>query len=163
MSRVALYPGTFDPITAGHCDIVQRGLQLFDTVVVAVAVNMRKTPMFTDEERKAMIAEVFADEPRVQVVGFEGLLVDYARAHNIKVVLRGLRAVSDFEYEFQMASMNRRICGEVDFAFLMTGEDHFYLSSSLIKEVALNGGEVEGMVPPTVHAHLIRRVAERTG
>lgn len=161
--RRAIYPGSFDPITEGHVDIIRRGLQVVDEIVVTVACNIRKTPMFSDAERIAMIEEVFADEPRVTVDGFEGLLVDYAKAHDVRVVLRGLRAVSDFEYEFQMASMNRRLSDEVDFIFMMTGEDHYYLSSSLIREVALNGGEITGMVPPSVEARLKAAVAARQG
>lgn len=155
--RTALYPGSFDPITNGHIDIVRRALRLFDRVVVAVACNIRKTPLFSDEERLAMIEEVFADEERVEVAGFTGLLVHYARRRGITTVIRGLRAVSDFEYEFQMASMNRRLDDEVDSIFMMTGEDHFFLSSSLIREVAANGGSVTGLVPPNVEARLRAR------
>jgi pantetheine-phosphate adenylyltransferase len=155
--RVALYPGSFDPITNGHVDIVRRALKLFDRVVVAVACNIRKTPLFADADRVAMIEEVFAGEGRVEVATFSGLLVEYARQRGIPTVIRGLRAVSDFEYEFQMASMNRRLADEVDSIFMMTGEDHFYLSSSLIREVAANGGDVSGFVPPNVEARLRAR------
>ncbi len=154
MRKVALYPGSFDPITLGHVDIVERALQVFDEVVVAVAVNMRKTPTFSGDERVDLIRATFADEPRVEVVSFSGLLVDYARARGIKTVLRGLRAVSDFEYEFQLASMNRRLTEEVDFIFMMTSEEHFFVSSSLVREVALNGGDVTQFVPPPVVAAL---------
>ncbi len=153
----ALYPGSFDPITEGHMDIVKRGLVIFDRVEIAVAVNLKKTPFFSDEERIEMIKEVFADEPRVIVTSFHGLLVDYARAHGTNTVLRGLRAVSDFEYEFQMASMNRRLTDEVDFMFLMTSEEHFFVSSSLVREVAINGGDVSELVPASV----ARRFKER--
>ncbi len=155
--RVALYAGSFDPITNGHVDIVHRSLKLFDRVVVAVACNIRKTPLFSDEERVAMIQEVFAGEDRVEVTGFSGLLVDYAHQRGFRFLIRGLRAVSDFEYEFQMASMNRRLSDQVDSIFMMTGEDHFYLSSSLIREVAANGGSVAEFVPPTVEARLRAR------
>ena len=155
--RTALYPGSFDPITSGHVDIVERGLTMFDRVVVTVASNIRKAPLFSAEERVAMIRETFIDEPRVEADMFSGLLVNYARKRGIGVVLRGLRAVSDFEYEFQMASMNRRLANDVDFIFMMTGEDHFFLSSSLIREVAANGGAIEGLVPTRVAAHLRRR------
>jgi pantetheine-phosphate adenylyltransferase len=155
--RIAVYPGSFDPITNGHIDIVHRSLKLFDRVVVAVACNIRKTPLFTDDERMAMIQEVFAGEDRVEVDGFTGLLVDYAHQRGFRFLIRGLRAVSDFEYEFQMASMNRRLSDQVDSIFMMTGEDHFYLSSSLIREVAANGGSVADFVPPTVEARLRAR------
>jgi len=155
--RIALYPGSFDPITTGHVDIIHRALQIFDAVEVGVAVNIRKTPTFDDNERIAMIRETFADEPRVQVSGFSGLLVDYARQRNIRSVIRGLRAVSDFEYEFQMASMNRRLTDEVDFFFLMTSEEHFFVSSSLVREVALNGGDVSRFVPEPVRSRLASR------
>lgn len=149
--RIALYPGTFDPITLGHVDIVHRGLEIFDSIEIAVAMNMKKTPSFSDEERVQMISETFAAEPRVRVTQFEGLLVDYARKQKIKTVLRGLRAMSDFEYEFQLASMNRRLTDAVDFLFLMTSEEHFFVSSSLVKEVASNGGDIAGLVPDAVY------------
>ncbi|MCB9538456.1 MAG: pantetheine-phosphate adenylyltransferase [Myxococcales bacterium] len=157
MRKVALYPGSFDPITLGHVDIVERALQVFDEVVVAVAVNIRKTPTFSGDERVDLIRATFADEPRVEVVSFSGLLVDYARERGIKTVLRGLRAVSDFEFEFQLASMNRRLTEEVDFIFMMTSEEHFFVSSSLVREVALNGGDVTQFVPPPVVAALRAR------
>ncbi len=155
--RVALYPVSFDPITTGHVDIVHRGLEMFDRIEVAVAVNIKKKPTFDDEERIEMIREAFADEPRVDVVQFSGLLVDYAQKRNIRAVLRGLRAMSDFEYEFQMASMNRRLTDKVDYVFLMTSEEHFFVSSSLVREVALNRGCVTGLVPPGVERRLIDR------
>ncbi len=157
MRKVALYPGSFDPITLGHVDIVERALQVFDEVVVAVAVNIRKTPTFSGDERVDLIRATFVDEPRVEVVSFSGLLVDYARTRGIKTVLRGLRAVSDFEFEFQLASMNRRLTEEVDFIFMMTSEEHFFVSSSLVREVALNGGDVTQFVPPPVVAALRAR------
>ena len=152
-----LYPGSFDPITDGHVDIIQRSLAVFDRVVVAVAVNIRKTPTFPDDERVAMIAETFADEPRVEVDKFSGLLVDYARDRGISTVLRGLRAMSDFEFEFQMASMNRRLTDAVDYIFMMTSEEHFFVSSSLVREVAVNGGDVSGLVPAAVQTRLAKR------
>ncbi len=155
--RIALYPGSFDPITSGHVDIIHRGLSIFDRIEVAIAVNIRKTPTFPDDERMAMIREIFADEPRVEVAQFSGLLIDYARKRGITSVLRGLRAISDFEFEFQMASMNRRLTDEVDFVFLMTSEEHYFVSSSLIREVALNGGDVTGLVPEPV----LRRLQAR--
>lgn len=155
--RIALYPGSFDPITSGHVDIIHRGLSIFDRIEVAIAVNIRKTPTFPDDERLAMIREIFADEPRVEVAQFSGLLIDYARKRGITSVLRGLRAISDFEFEFQMASMNRRLTDEVDFVFLMTSEENYFVSSSLIREVAINGGDVTGLVPEPV----LRRLQAR--
>jgi pantetheine-phosphate adenylyltransferase len=160
--RVAIYPGSFDPITNGHVDIIRRGLSIFDQVVVAVAVNLRKTPMFTDQERVELLRETFAEEPRVEIDVFQGLLVEYARRRGIQTVLRGLRAVSDFEYEFQMASMNRRLSQDVDYLFMMTSEDQYYVSSTLIREVAANGGSVAGLVPPAVEARLYERFGRPT-
>jgi len=157
--RVALYPGSFDPITMGHVDIVRRGLVVFDRIVVAVAVNVRKTPTFPDEERVALIQAAFAGNPAVEVVTFTGLLVDYCRQRGITTVLRGLRAVSDFEFEFQLASMNRRLTDAVDYIFMMTSEEHYYISSSLVREVAFNGGDVTGMVPEAVNDALRLRFA----
>lgn len=157
--RVALYPGSFDPITAGHVDIIRRGLEIFDRIEIAVAVNIRKTPTFSDDERVLMLREVFPHEPRVEVVQFSGLLIDYARKRGIRSVLRGLRAISDFEYEFQLASMNRRLTDEVDFVFLMTSEENYFVSSSLVREVAMNGGDVTGLVPEPVARRLAARFA----
>jgi pantetheine-phosphate adenylyltransferase len=154
--RTALYPGTFDPITLGHVDIVHRGLEIFESIEISVAKNMKKTPSFSDDERVQMISETFANEPRIRVTQFEGLLVDYARKQNITTVLRGLRAMSDFEYEFQLASMNRRLTDAVDFLFLMTSEEHFFVSSSLVKEVACNGGDISGLVPASVYQRYSR-------
>ena len=148
--RVALYPGSFDPITKGHMDIIERGLGIFDRVEIAVAVNVNKEPFFEDAERVQMIKDLFAHEPRIGVVQLSGLLVDFATKNNFKTVLRGLRAVSDFEYEFQMASMNRRLTDAVDFVFLMTSEEHFFISSSLVREVAINGGDISEFAPPVV-------------
>lgn len=154
--RTALYPGTFDPITLGHVDIVHRGLEIFESIEISVAKNMKKTPAFSDDERVRMISETFANEPRIRVTQFDGLLVDYARKQNITTVLRGLRAMSDFEYEFQLASMNRRLTDAVDFLFLMTSEEHFFVSSSLVKEVASNGGDISGLVPASVYQRYSR-------
>ena len=158
--RIALYPGSFDPITLGHADIVNRALSNFDQIEIGIAVNIRKTPTFSVEDKVAMIRETFPDENRVIISQFSGLLVDYARSRNIKTVIRGLRAVSDFEYEFQMASMNRRLTDEVDFLFLMTSEEHFFVSSSLVREVAANGGDVSRFVPPVVARKLAERFAQ---
>ena len=160
--RSALYPGSFDPITTGHVDIIHRALEIFDHVEIGVAVNINKKPTFSDDMRIEMIKETFAGDSRVSVSAFSGLLVDYARQRGIRTVIRGLRAVSDFEYEFQMASMNRRLTDQVDFFFLMTSEEHFFVSSSLVREVALNGGDVERFVPQAVHQRLKDRFVNQS-
>ena len=151
---LAVYPGTFDPITNGHADILRRSLGIFDHVVVALAENVRKAPLFSLDERKSMILEALDGDSRIEVDAFQGLLVDYCRRRNAAVVIRGLRALADFEYEFQLAHMNRHLAPEVETMFLMTSEDSFYVSSSLVKEVALMGGDVSRMVPPSVAAAL---------
>src|SRR3954470_5671650 len=147
--RVAIYPGSFDPLTNGHLSLIQRGLEMFDRLVVAIVVNPKKTPLFTMEERRALIREAVPDE-RVEVDSFEGLLVEYARRRGVNVLLRGLRALSDFDYEFQMANMNRKLAPKVETVFMMTGEDYFYISSQLVREVASFGGDVAGLVPDNV-------------
>jgi pantetheine-phosphate adenylyltransferase len=147
---LAVYPGTFDPITNGHVDIVRRSLNIFDRVVVALAENVRKSPLFSLEERRTMIVEALGREPRVEVDAFQGLLAEYCRRRSAAVVIRGLRALADFEYEFQTAHMNRRLAPDVETLFLMTGEESFYVSSSLVREVALMGGDVSALVPPGV-------------
>jgi pantetheine-phosphate adenylyltransferase len=160
MSRrvnLAVYPGSFDPITNGHVDILRRSLQIFDRVVVALAENVRKTPLFTFEERRVQIAEALGSAPGLEVDAFQGLLADYCRRRGATVMIRGLRAIADFEYEFQLAHMNRRLAPEVETLFLMTGEESFYVSSSLVKEVALMGGDVSRMVPPGVAAALTEK------
>jgi pantetheine-phosphate adenylyltransferase len=150
---VAIYPGTFDPITNGHVDIVRRALALFDRVIVAVAENVRKAPLFTLDERRAMIRASVGDDPRTEVDSFTGLLVDYARRRQARAVIRGLRALADFEYEFQFAHMNRHLAPDVETIFLMTSEESFYVSSSLVKEVATMGGDISRIVPaPVVEA-----------
>jgi pantetheine-phosphate adenylyltransferase len=151
-SNVAIYPGSFDPITNGHVDLVKRTLRVFDKVVVAIATNPDKDhSLFTVKERLQMIHEVFADlQGRVEADSFQGLLVDYAEGRGSKVIIRGLRAVSDFEYEFQMALMNRRLKPKLETLFLMTGESEFYTSSRLVKEVVSLGGDVSGLVPDNV-------------
>jgi pantetheine-phosphate adenylyltransferase len=145
----AIYPGSFDPLTNGHLSLIQRGLQMFDRLIVALLVNPKKQPLFTVEERQAMIHEAVKD-PRIEIDSFQGLLVEYARKKSVNVVLRGLRAVSDFEYEFQLANMNRKLRPEIETVFMMTGEDYFYVSSNLVREVASLGGDVQGLVPPNV-------------
>ncbi|QRK06849.1 pantetheine-phosphate adenylyltransferase [Archangium violaceum] len=147
--RTAIYPGSFDPLTNGHLSIIQRALQMFDRVIVAVAVNPKKVPLFSEEERKEFIREACPD-PRMEVDAFHGLLVEYANRRGVNVLLRGLRAVSDFEYEFQLANMNRKLAPGIETVFMMTGEDYFYVSSNLVREVASFGGNVEGLVPPNV-------------
>ena len=149
-SILAVYPGTFDPITNGHADILRRALGLFGRVVVALAENPRKVPLFSIDERRAMITEALGRDPRIEVDAFEGLLVDYVRRRGAGVVIRGLRALADFEYEFQQAHMNRHLAPEVETIFLMTSEESFFVSSSLVKEVALMGGDVSRMVPSAV-------------
>jgi pantetheine-phosphate adenylyltransferase len=155
-ARIAVYPGSFDPLTNGHVDIIRRGVRLFDRIVVAVLVNEQKTPFFSASERVDLIRAVFSGEPRVEVDTFGGLLVDYAERRGATAIVRGLRAVSDFEYEFQMALMNRRLKG-VETVFMMPAEQFSYTSSRLVKEVCLLGGDVSGLVPPIVEARLIER------
>jgi pantetheine-phosphate adenylyltransferase len=150
MARRAIYPGSFDPLTNGHVAIIQRGLNLFDRLIVAVANNPQKTPMFTVAERREAILEALGHDPRIEVDSFDGLMVEYARSRGVHTVLRGLRAVSDFEYEFQLANMNRKLMPEFESVFVMTGEDYFYVSSRLVREVATFGGDVTGMVPRNV-------------
>jgi pantetheine-phosphate adenylyltransferase len=156
--RTAIYPGSFDPLTNGHVAIIQRGLKVFDRLVVAVANNPEKRPMFTAAEREAMIAEALGEDPRVDVDSFDGLLVDYARRKGVHTVLRGLRAVSDFEYEFQIANMNRHLLPDVETVFVMTGEDYFFVSARLVREVATFGGDVSAFVPPNVLDALRRKL-----
>jgi len=149
-SKVVIYPGTFDPITNGHISIISRALKIFDRLVIAILNNPQKLPLFTMEERIQMIREVLKDQRNVEVDSFNGLLVDYVIQKKTNVVIRGLRALSDFEYEFQMALMNRKLNREVQSIFLMTDYKWFYTSSTIIKEAASLGGEVSGLVPPIV-------------
>jgi pantetheine-phosphate adenylyltransferase len=157
---VAIYPGSFDPLTNGHLSIIQRGLKMFDRLIVAIAVNPKKVPTFSMEERRDLIRDAVND-PRVEVDSFTGLLVDYAQKRNTHVLLRGLRAVSDFEYEFQIANMNRKLAPSIETVFMMTGEDYFYISSNMVREVASFGGDVSGLVPPNVHDKLRARFARK--
>ncbi|MEW5737511.1 MAG: pantetheine-phosphate adenylyltransferase [Myxococcota bacterium] len=157
--RTAIYPGSFDPLTNGHLSLIQRGLKMFDRLIVAIAVNPKKTPLFTVEERKQLIRDALNGDKRVEVDDFQGLLVDYARRKKARVVLRGLRAVSDFEFEFQLANMNRRLSSDLETVFMMTGEDYFYISSNLVREVASFGGNVEGIVPANVLVALREKYA----
>jgi len=157
MERIAIYPGSFDPITNGHMDIIKRGLRLFDRIIITIMHNSAKQTLFSVQERMDMIKDSFAEEPRVEVDAFGGLLVDYAEAKKAKVVLRGMRAVSDFDYEFQLALMNRYLDREVQTVFLMTSLRWLYISSSIVKEAAEFGGDVSLLVPPPVHARLIEK------
>ncbi len=150
----AIYPGSFDPITNGHIDVVRRALSIVDHVVIGVIYNPSKHPMFSLEERMTMIRDVFADESRVTVDSFTGLLVDFAKLKGIATIIRGLRAVSDFDYEFQMAITNRRLKPDLDTMFLMTDIDYSYLSSSLVKQVARFHGDISMFVPPIINSRL---------
>jgi len=154
MLRTAIYPGTFDPVSLGHVDVVLRGLRLVDRIVIGVAENIGKGPMFDLQTRLEMVREVFADESRVQAVAFTGLLVDLAHEHNAGSILRGLRAASDFEYEFQMATMNRRLDESIETVFVMAREDYTFVSSRFIREIASMGGDVSSLVPPAVLSRL---------
>lgn len=151
---VAIYPGSFDPLTNGHVDIIQRGSRLFDRIVVGVLINLEKAPLFTVPERVAIAREVFRDWPNVEVDTFDGLLVEYAGRKGAGVIVRGLRALSDFEYELQMALMNRRLNQNVETVFMMPAEPYTYVSSRLVKEVVALGGSVHGLVPELVEARL---------
>ena len=153
-SRLAVYPGSFDPLTNGHVDIIQRGLKLFDRVVVAILVNQEKAPLFDAEERVEMAREVFKNQSGVEVDTFEGLLVDYVRRREANVIVRGLRAISDFEFELQMALMNRHLDSRIETVFMMPAEPYTYVSSRLIKEICALGGSVDGLVPPEVDTRL---------
>lgn len=161
--RIAIYPGSFDPITNGHLDLIERSLSLFDVLIVAVAINPRKTPLFTVQERLTMIeASLPAHAPgQLRVDSFEGLLVDYAKAQGAQAIVRGLRAVSDFEFEFQMANMNRHLRRDIETVFMMTGEESFYISSSFIRDVAAFGGTVKKMVPEAVLQQLLKKFPQK--
>ena len=158
---VAIYPGSFDPLTNGHVDIIQRGSRFFDRIVIAVLLNLEKAPLFTVPERVSIAREVFREWPSVEVDTFDGLLVDYARRRQASVIVRGLRAVSDFEYEMQMALMNRRLNQDVETVFMMPAEPYTYVSSRLVKEVVALGGTVHGLVPDVVEARLRDKKAAR--
>lgn len=159
MKKVAIYPGSFDPITNGHLSLISRSLHIFDELIIAVAVNSEKKPLFTTEERVEMIREAVSDMGNVKVDCFKGLLVDYVISQGTNIVVRGIRALSDFEYEFQMALMNRRLNRNVQSLFLMTDYKWFYISSTIIKEAASLGGSIDGLVPNNV----CRRLKEKFG
>jgi pantetheine-phosphate adenylyltransferase len=158
MLRYAIYPGSFDPLTNGHVAIIQRGLKLFDRLVVAVANNPQKTPLFSVEERKELVDEAFGHDPRIEIDSFDALLTDYARKKGISTILRGLRAVSDFDYEFQIANMNLQLMPEIETVFVMTGEDYFFVSARLVREVATFGGDVSSLVPKNVEEALKKKL-----
>jgi pantetheine-phosphate adenylyltransferase len=159
----AIYPGTFDPITYGHLDIVNRATKLFDEIIITVAINPAKSPLFSLKERKELIAQVLKDheeKQRVRIEGFDGLLVNFARQKKAIAIIRGLRAVSDFEYELQMALMNRRLADEISTVFMMPHEKYTYLNSTVVKEVARLGGDVSNFVPPAVERALLEKIAK---
>lgn len=161
MDKVAVYPGSFDPITNGHLDLLERGLKIFDRIVIAIAANPAKKPVFSVDERLEMIRLAVKDHPlkdRLEVDTFQGLLVEYVRKVDARAILRGLRAISDFEYEFQMALMNRKLSNEIETLYLMTGMRWIYISSRIIKEVVMSGGCVTGLVPEAVEKMLVERV-----
>lgn len=158
---VAVYPGSFDPITQGHVSIIKGGLVAFDRVIVGVLSNPKKNPLFSVQERAEMIQEVFAHEPRVEVDSFEGLLVDFVRQRNARVILRGLRAVADFEYELQMANMNRKLNEDIETVFIMANDAYFYVASGIVKEVARLGGDISTLVPSQVHKRLSAKLSIR--
>lgn len=155
--HIAIYPGSFDPLTNGHMDIISRGLDIFDTVVVAVACNNEKNALFSIDERIDMINQLVAENTRIQVETFTGLLVDYVVRKKARVILRGLRAVTDFEFEFQLAQMNRTVCPQVETMFMMTSPECAYLSSSIVKEVGRLKGDISKFVPPLVAHRLMEK------
>jgi pantetheine-phosphate adenylyltransferase len=161
--RKAIYPGSFDPITNGHVDLIERALEIFDLLVVAVAINPRKKSLFSAAERVALIEGAVSGSERLQITSFEGLLVDHVKEWGGRTLVRGMRALADFEYEFQFAHMNRRLAPEVDTIFMMTSEENFFVSSSLVKEVAAFGGDLTGLVPSNVAQALKRTFASQPG
>jgi pantetheine-phosphate adenylyltransferase len=156
---VALYPGSFDPITNGHLDLIQRGSRLFDKLIVSILRNDAKEPLFSVEERTGMLREVVGVYPNVEIDSFDGLLVDHAAAHSATVLLRGIRAISDYEFELQMALMNRRLSPGIETIFMMANEAYSFISSRLVKEVFSLGGDIGGLVPPPVEARLSQRLS----
>ena len=154
----AVYPGTFDPMTMGHVDLVKRASKLFDSVIIAIASSDSKKPMFTLEERIEIGNKIFADDPKVEVVGFSGLLVNFAKENDANILIRGLRVVADFEYEFQLANMNRAMSPDIESVFLTPKEEYSYISSSLVKEIATMGGEVDRFVDPVTLEALKQKI-----
>ncbi len=160
--RIMVYPGTFDPLTRGHTNIIERGLHLCDELIVAVAADTSKNPLFSLEEREAMVQEAFAHEPRIKVQSFKGLLVEYAKSCGAKLLLRGLRAVSDYEYEFQIALMNKKLMPDIETVFLIADYRSLYISSTIIKTVVKLGGDVSGLVPDHVQDLLHEKFSQKS-
>jgi pantetheine-phosphate adenylyltransferase len=158
-SVIAIYPGSFDPITNGHLDLIERGSRLFDRLIVSILRNEKKEPLFSVEERMEMLHEVVHVYPHVEVDSFDGLLVDHATAHSATVILRGIRAISDYEFELQMTLMNRRLRPGIETVFMMANEAYSFISSRLVKEVFSLGGDISGLVPPAVEARMHRRLS----
>ncbi|MFA6149372.1 MAG: pantetheine-phosphate adenylyltransferase [bacterium] len=158
MRTVAVYPGSFDPPTNGHLDIIERSSRVFSRVIVAVALNIRKNIMFTPAERQMMLRKLTRPWANVEVTAFSGLLVDFAREREAHILVRGLRAISDFEYEYQMAHMNRKLAPDIDTVIMMTGERHSYISSNIVKEIAMFGGKIDDLVPPSVRDLVFRKM-----
>jgi pantetheine-phosphate adenylyltransferase len=163
MKRVAVYPGTFDPLTRGHEDLIRRAAGIFDRVVLAVADSRAKKPLFTLTERVEIARTVLQDVKNVDVSGFSGLLINFMRAHKAQIVVRGVRAVSDFDYEFQLAGMNRKMYPEIETVFMTPGEEHMFLSATLVREISLMGGDVRKFVSPTVARRLKQKLRELGG
>ncbi len=161
MRTVAVYPGSFDPPTYGHLDIIERSSRVFSRVIVAVATNIRKNAMFTTRERVGMLRTLTGSYANVEVDTFGGLLVEYAQEKGAHVLVRGLRAISDFEYEFQMAHMNKKLASDVDTVFMMTGERYSYISSNIVKEIARFGGRIDDLVPPLVRGKVLGKIGTR--
>jgi pantetheine-phosphate adenylyltransferase len=161
MKKIAVYPGTFDPITFGHVDLIERGAKVFDQIIVAIAANKNKTPCFSLEERMALASEVLEKQTNVVVAGFENLLIDFMRQQNAKIILRGMRVVSDFDYEFQLAGMNRHLAPDIESIFLMPAEKFTYLSSSFVREIASLGGDVSPFVPKVVVNALQKKMSKK--
>ena len=158
MRTIAVYPGSFDPPTNGHLDIIERSSRVFSRVIVAVALNIRKNIMFTPAERQRMLRSLTRPWGNVEVTAFSGLLVDFARDQGAHILVRGLRAISDFEYEYQMAHMNRKLAPDIDTVIMMTGERHSYISSNIVKEIAMFGGKIDDLVPPSVRDLVFRKM-----
>ena len=162
MSTIAIYPGTFDPITNGHIDLVERGARLFDRLIIAVALSAGKNPLFSLSERVELASEVLAHLDNVEVRSFDCLLVDFAQDVGANIIVRGLRAVSDFEYEFQLAGMNRRLKPDIETIFLMPAEHYSFLSASMVREIAMLGGDVTAFIDPKVQDALLKKFASKT-
>lgn len=158
MNKIAVYPGSFDPVTNGHLDIIQRALEFVDELIVALLVNPEKTPLFSVKERLQLIKEAIPNDTRIQVEQFDGLLVDFASSRNARMIIRGLRAVTDFDYEFQMSLMNRRLEPQIETIFLVPAEQYTYVSSKLVKEIAAHGGAIKGLVPRAVEEKLRQKL-----